>query len=145
MFANLLKGANWSSQDRCEEGILKRSPFQLIMNQIKRKKSSVEKGKHQCSSGTRFFRGLHTGKSDGGSKGESERAEIDNSRPYNQNEKQAPWVAGNADTTVMGALEIVLKNECLVLLLARILLFVVDSLFCMCCFLLIKPLSCCAL
>ncbi|XP_043378714.1 leucine-rich repeat-containing protein 31 isoform X2 [Chelonia mydas] len=93
MFANLLKGANWSSQDRCEEGILKRSPFQLIMNQIKRKKSSVEKEKHQCSSGTRFFRGLHTGKSDGGSKGESERAEIDNSRPYNQNEKQAPWVA----------------------------------------------------
>ncbi|CAM5138168.1 unnamed protein product [Eretmochelys imbricata] len=63
------------------------------MNQIKRKKSSVEKGKHQCSSGTRFFRGLHTGKSDGESKGESERAEIDNSRPDNQNEKQAPCVA----------------------------------------------------
>ncbi|XP_038273506.2 leucine-rich repeat-containing protein 31 isoform X2 [Dermochelys coriacea] len=93
MFANLLKGANQSSQDRCGEGILKRSPFQLIMNQIKRKKSSVEKGKHQCSSGTRFFRGLHTGKSDGESKGEGERAEIDNSRPDNQNEKQAPCVA----------------------------------------------------
>ncbi|XP_050821907.1 leucine-rich repeat-containing protein 31 isoform X3 [Gopherus flavomarginatus] len=85
--------ANQSSQDRCEEGILKRSPFQLIMNQIQRKKSSVEKGKHQCSSGTRFFRGLHTEKSDGESKKESEGAEISNSRPDNQNEEQAPHVA----------------------------------------------------
>ncbi|XP_065267340.1 leucine-rich repeat-containing protein 31 isoform X1 [Emys orbicularis] len=93
MFVNLLKGANQSSQDRCEEGILKRSPFQLIMNQIQRKKSSVEKGKHQCSSGTRFFRGLHAGKSDGESKRESEGAEINNSRPDNQNEEQASGVA----------------------------------------------------
>ncbi|XP_039343294.1 leucine-rich repeat-containing protein 31 isoform X3 [Mauremys reevesii] len=93
MFVNPLKEANQSSQDRCEEGILKRSPFQLIMNQIQRKKSSVEKAKLQCSSGTRFFRGLHTGKSDGESKRESEGAEISNSRPDNQNEEQAPHVA----------------------------------------------------
>ncbi|KAM9128152.1 LOW QUALITY PROTEIN: leucine-rich repeat-containing protein 31 [Pangshura tecta] len=93
MFVNPLVEANQSSQDRCEEGVLKRSPFQLIMNQIQRKKSSVEKGKHQCSSGTRFFRGLHTGKSDRESRRESEGAETSNSRPDIQNEEQGPHVA----------------------------------------------------
>ncbi|XP_067392634.1 leucine-rich repeat-containing protein 31 [Emydura macquarii macquarii] len=93
MFVNLLKGTEQCPQDRCEDGILKRSPFQLIMNQIQRKKSPVEKGKHQCSLSTRFFRGLDTGKSNGKSKRETEGAEINTSRPANQNEEQASPVA----------------------------------------------------
>uniref|UniRef100_A0A8C8SMC9 Leucine rich repeat containing 31 n=1 Tax=Pelusios castaneus TaxID=367368 RepID=A0A8C8SMC9_9SAUR len=76
------------------------------MNQIQRKKSPVEKGKHQCSIGTRFFRGLDTGKSNGKSKRETEGAEIGDTRPANQNEEQTspvsdklPHLISKTDTT----------------------------------------------
>ncbi|XP_019388257.1 PREDICTED: leucine-rich repeat-containing protein 31 isoform X1 [Crocodylus porosus] len=71
-------------QNGYEEDLLKRSPFHLFMTQIQRIKSSVGKGKHQHSSVIQFFRDLDPG---GKSKGETEREEIDLSRPDNQNEK----------------------------------------------------------
>ncbi|XP_014428968.2 leucine-rich repeat-containing protein 31 isoform X2 [Pelodiscus sinensis] len=86
-------GVNQSFQDRCEGSVLKRSPFQLIMNQIQRKKSSIEKGKHQCSPSTRFFKSLPTGKSTGKSKAESEGVEIHKSKTDSKNEEQAPPAA----------------------------------------------------
>ncbi|XP_019358819.1 PREDICTED: leucine-rich repeat-containing protein 31 isoform X2 [Gavialis gangeticus] len=73
-------------QNGYEEDLLKRSPFHLFMTQIQRIKSSVGKGKHQHSSVIQFFRDLDPG---GKSKGETEREEIDLSRPDNQNEKPA--------------------------------------------------------
>ncbi|XP_029472383.1 leucine-rich repeat-containing protein 31 isoform X2 [Rhinatrema bivittatum] len=65
------------SQKRSEDSILKRSPFDLILNQIQRKTASV--GKRERPSVTRFFKGLAEEKSKAEKKKEIKTGEANNS------------------------------------------------------------------
>ncbi|XP_029472388.1 leucine-rich repeat-containing protein 31 isoform X6 [Rhinatrema bivittatum] len=71
------KRAAQGSQKRSEDSILKRSPFDLILNQIQRKTASV--GKRERPSVTRFFKGLAEEKSKAEKKKEIKTGEANNS------------------------------------------------------------------
>ncbi|XP_062439011.1 leucine-rich repeat-containing protein 31 [Rhea pennata] len=77
-----------SCQDKCEEDIPKRSPFDFVMKQFQGKKSFPGKRKEQPSSIRKFFGGLDFVKSEVKDRREIEEMAINNARADDQNEKE---------------------------------------------------------
>ncbi|XP_065530668.1 leucine-rich repeat-containing protein 31 [Lathamus discolor] len=77
-----------SCQDKHEEDIPKSSPFDFVMKQFQRKRSSPGKRKEQPSAMKKFFTGFDFGKSEGKDRREIEETEINNSGADDQSEKE---------------------------------------------------------